>query len=125
MKVLFDQGLPVPLRRHLPGLQVDTLFERGWSAVENGDLLDAAESAGYGVLVTTDQNIKHQQNLAGRRIGIVVLLSTAWLKIRHRVADDSASIRSVEASTVVEVAVLRLPTSIYLNLRREQANAVE
>ena len=105
MKVLFDQGVPVPLRRHLPGLQIDTLFERGWSLVENGDLLDAAESAGYQVLVTTDQNVKHQQNLAGRRIGIVVLLSTAWPKIRYRVAEVAAAVRSVDAGSVVEVAI--------------------
>ena len=105
MKVLFDQGVPVPLRRHLPGLQVDTLFERGWSALANGDLLDDAEAHDYQVLVTTDQNIRHQQNLAGRRIAVVVLLSTAWPKTRQRVAEIAAAIQSVKAGTAVEVAI--------------------
>jgi hypothetical protein len=60
MKILFDQGTPVPLRRHLTGHRVDTVFERGWSTLENGDLLDTAEQDGYGLLVATDQNLKHQ-----------------------------------------------------------------
>ena len=43
MKILFDQGTPVPLRRHLPSHVVDTAFERGWSVLDNGELLDMAE----------------------------------------------------------------------------------
>ena len=105
MKVLFDQGVPVPLRRHLPGHQVDTLFERGWSSLANGELLDAGEADGYEVLVSTDQNIKHQQNLAGRRIGVVVLLSTAWPRIRHRLPAMIAALVSVRQGTVIEVGI--------------------
>ena len=61
----------MPLRRDLRGHSVDTVFERGWSNLSNGSLLDAAEADGYDLLVTTDQNIRHQQNLAGGRVGIV------------------------------------------------------
>lgn len=61
MKILFDQGTPVPLRRHLTGHTVDTALVRGWSHLQNGALLDAAEAEGYEVLVTTDQNLKYQQ----------------------------------------------------------------
>jgi hypothetical protein len=105
MKVLFDQGVPVPLRRQLPGHQIDTLFERGWSSLANGELLDAGEADGYEVLVSTDQNIKHQQNLAGRRIGVVILLSTAWPRIRHRLPAIVAALASVRPGTVVEVEI--------------------
>jgi predicted nuclease of predicted toxin-antitoxin system len=66
MKILFDQGTPVPLRRHLTGHLVDTAFERGWSDLKNGELLDAAERDGYRLLITTDQNLKHLQHLGGR-----------------------------------------------------------
>jgi predicted nuclease of predicted toxin-antitoxin system len=76
MKILFDQGTPVPLRQHLPGHTVDVAYERGWSNLSNGDLLDAAERDGYQVLITTDQNLRYQQNLADRQIAVVVLLST-------------------------------------------------
>ena len=68
MKILFDQGTPVPLRRHLTGHAVDTAFERGGSGLENGALLDAAEGDGYQLLITTDQNLKHQQNLSGSTV---------------------------------------------------------
>ena len=44
MKILFDQGTPVPLRQYLAGHSVDTAFERGWSDLHNGDLLDRAEA---------------------------------------------------------------------------------
>ncbi len=77
MKILFDQGTPAPLRSYLPEHSVDTLTEKGWSNKDNGELLDLAECEGYDILVTTDQNLRHQQSLESRRIGIVVLLSTA------------------------------------------------
>src|SRR5262245_40408581 len=82
MKLLFDQGTPVPLRRSLTGHTTDTVYERGWSALANGDLLDIAEQEGYDLLVTTDQNLRYQQNLAGRQIAILVLMSTSWPRIQ-------------------------------------------
>ena len=85
MIILFDQGVPVPLRRHLSGHEVDTAFERGWSSLGNGALLDRAESDGYQILVTTDQNLRHQQNLAGRQLAILVLLAASWPRIERRV----------------------------------------
>jgi hypothetical protein len=56
MKILFDQGTPVPLRRSLTGHTVDTAYERGWSALTNGDLLAIAERDGYQVMITTIVN---------------------------------------------------------------------
>ena len=56
MKILFDQGTPVPLRRHLHPHTVDTAAELGWSGLQNGDLLSSAEGKGYDLIVTTDQN---------------------------------------------------------------------
>jgi hypothetical protein len=78
MKILFDQGTPVPLRRQLQEHSVDTAYERGWSHLTNGALLAAAEAAGYELLITTDRNLKYQQNLAGRSLAILVLLSASW-----------------------------------------------
>ena len=82
MRLLFDQGTPRPLRRHLYGHSVDTASEKGWSDLGNGDLIERAEQEGYQVLITTDQHIRYQQNLIGRRLALVVLLSTAWLDIQ-------------------------------------------
>ncbi|HSU66349.1 MAG TPA: hypothetical protein VLJ39_05740, partial [Tepidisphaeraceae bacterium] len=60
MKILFDQGTPAPLRRYLPGHHCSTAHEVGWSNLSNGDLLREAESGGFELLITTDQNIRYQ-----------------------------------------------------------------
>ncbi len=81
MRVHFDQGTPAPLRKLLPGHEVATAYERGWSTLKNGELLAAAERDGFEVLVTTDSNLKYQQNLASRTIALVVLSTTSWPRI--------------------------------------------
>ncbi len=81
MRILFDQGTPVPLRRALPGHAVATVYELGWSTLPDGPLLAAADDAGDAVLVATDQQLKHQQHLPGRRLAILVLGSTSWPRI--------------------------------------------
>jgi len=85
MKILFDQGTPVPLRRHLHPHTVDTADEQNWSTLENGDLLQAAEDQDYELLITTDQNLRYQQDLSSRKIAILVLCTTSWPRIREQV----------------------------------------
>lgn len=77
MKILFDQGVLVPLRKHLTEHQVSTAFEKAWSDLKNGELLQKAEEEGFDALVTTDQNLRYQQNLQERNIASVVLMSTS------------------------------------------------
>ena len=76
MKILFDQGTPVPLRGALGGHEVVTAYERGWGKMKNGDLLREAEAGGFEVFTTTDQNLGYQQNLKERRLAILVPYST-------------------------------------------------
>src|SRR5438309_7863936 len=83
MRVLFDQGTPVPLRVALAGHSVETAYERGWSTLGNGALLAAAEEANFEVLLTTDQSFPDQQNIAARRIAVIVLPTTDWREIRR------------------------------------------
>jgi hypothetical protein len=105
VRILFDQGTPVPLRRHLTPHEVETAYERGWSTLKNGDLLNRAEGEGFDVLVTTDSNLRYQQNLTDRRISIVVLSTTSWPRIQHaldevvQAIDDAA----VSGYTVVPI----------------------
>ena len=73
-RILFDQNLPVALRRYLTE-KASTAYEKGWHELRNGELLAVAEVAGFDVFLTCDQSIRHQQNLASRRIAIVVLLT--------------------------------------------------
>ena len=107
MKLLFDQGTPAPLRRYLSEHSVDTLAEKGWSEKSNGELLDLAERDGYEVLVTTDQSLPHQQNLARWRVGLVVLLSTDWSQVRRRTEEIAKAIEAVRPGHAVEVPIPR------------------
>ena len=71
MRILFDQGTPAPLRSHLSTHQVSTAFELNWGTLKNGVLLFEAEAAGFDVLVTTDQNLRYQQNLAAAELRLL------------------------------------------------------
>lgn len=105
MRVLFDQGTPVPLRRFLTQHEVTTAFERGWAEVNNGRLLDAAEADGFAALVTTDANLKYQQNLASRRIAIVVLSTTSWPRIQRSIDLVVAAIDAAAGRSYTEVEI--------------------
>ena len=78
MKILFDQGTPVPLRNHFSSHHVSTAYELGWATLKNGELLAAAESNGFDVFVTTDTNLSYQQNLSNRKIAIVASAIKDW-----------------------------------------------
>lgn len=104
MKLLFDQGTPAPLRNHLPGHTVETAYEKGWSNLKNGVLLARAESDGFDALITTDQNLRHQQNLTGRKISIIVLLTTSWPRIKGHVALVVYAIDNLRPGSYEEIA---------------------
>ncbi len=103
MRILFDQGTPVPLRWALSAHVVSTAYERGWATLTNGELLRAAESAGFEAFVTTDKNLRHQQNLEGRHFGVLVLPTTDWAAIRlhaHRIEAALGTLRAGEIRDV-------------------------
>jgi hypothetical protein len=83
--ILFDQGTPLPIRSHLSGHIVRTATQQGWDRLNNGELLNAAGQAGFDVLLTTDKNIRFQQNLSARTIAIVVLGQQQWPQLRSNI----------------------------------------
>ena len=94
---MFDKNVPVGVRRFLSKHVVRTFVEMQWHPqLENGELLKAAEAAGFDVMVTSDQNIKHQQNLTGLKLALVVLGSNIWPVVRDHGAAIAAK---VEAAT--------------------------
>lgn len=105
MRVLFDQGTPVPLRKYLTPHEVETVFERGWSTLTNGELLVRAEEQGFEVFVTTDKNLHDQQNLAARRIAIIVLSTTSWPRIRMAATAINQAIESLLPGSLNEVDI--------------------
>lgn len=105
MWVLFDQGTPKPLRRSLQGHTIETAYERGWSTLENGELIAQAEMAGFELLLTTDRQLRHQQNLSKRRLAIVVLSSTQLPRIRAAIPLIQAAMDRATAGSYDEIEI--------------------
>jgi len=105
MRILFDHGTPKPLRHYLSEHVVDTAVERGWSELSNGELLDHAERDGFQVLITTDQNMRYQQNLSHTRIAIVVLLSNRWPRVRLRIDEIRAVLDGMQPGELKVVPI--------------------
>ena len=103
MKVLFDANMPRPLRRELPGHEVVTAQAMGWGEMENGDLIEAAETAGFDALVTADRNLLYQQNLAGRKLAILVLPSNKLRILRGIVSEIRKALTAIKPGDYVEM----------------------
>lgn len=110
MLVLFDNGTPRTLARFLIDHHMVTEARaRGWERLGNGELLREAETAGFEVLVTTDKNIRHQQNLKGRKIAIVVLGQGRWSLIKNHVPQIITAISGATPGSFTEVEIASLP----------------
>jgi hypothetical protein len=104
--VLFDHGTPKGLAHALSAHTIHTAQSKGWDTFSNGALLDAAEEAGFEVLLTTDRRIRYQQNLQARRIALVVLTgSTRWSRIRQHAARIAAVVAAVTPGSYAEVEI--------------------
>jgi hypothetical protein len=94
---LFDKNVPVGVRGFLLTHTVRTLVEMEWpEQLANGELLTMAEQAGFDVMVTSDQNIRYQQNLTGRKLALVVLGSNIWPVVRQQSALIAASVNEAK-----------------------------
>lgn len=105
MHVLFDNGTPRGVAAALSGHIVEEARARGWDTLRNGELLDAAEAAGFDVFVTTDRDIRYQQNLTGRRIAVVVLGRGRWRLIRGKLPEIATAIVTAVAGSFTEVEI--------------------
>ena len=103
MRILFDQGTPVPRRDFLPGHTIETAYERRWDKLSNGDLLTAAGSDGFELFITTDQNLRYQQKLDGRKITILVLPTTRWPEIQRHVSEIAGAIAAMKSGEFREL----------------------
>ena len=106
MRIIFDQATPVPIRPYLEGHTVHTASQQGWDKLRNGDLLNAAEEASFDLLLTTDKNMRYQQNLAGRKIALVVLTGTTkWSCVRLHLERIAAVVDAVVKGSYSEIAI--------------------
>lgn len=105
MLVLFDQSTPLPLRAFLKCHIVRTAAQQGWARLKNGGLLIVAEEAGFEVLLTPDKNMRYQQNLAGRKIAIVVVGNPQWPILRPHVERVVAAVNSATPGSYTKVGI--------------------
>jgi hypothetical protein len=105
MHILLDECVPRPLRLGLTGHDVRTIREMGWAGKKNGELLALMAGAGFELLLTVDQDLRHQQNLAASGVAVVVMVAQT-----NRLADLAplipaveAALRSIQAGDAVEV----------------------
>lgn len=107
MHIVLDQGTPARRRAAFSTHDVSTAFDRGWGQLKNGELLTRAEAAGFDVLVTTDQNLRYQQNVdvSGRRIAIVVGTTTSRPRISKALGAVTEAVESVTPGSFIEVPV--------------------
>jgi hypothetical protein len=105
MLVLFDHVTPRGIARFLVGHTVTTAKERGWDTMSNGELLKAAEKAQFEVFITADKNIQYQQNLAGRKIAIIVLSTPQWPRVKKHIDKIAAAVNNATAGAYIDVDI--------------------
>jgi hypothetical protein len=105
MRILFDNGTPKPIARSLTGHEIAYARGIGWHELENGELIQRAEEAGYEVLLSTDKNIRHQQNLSGRRIALAVLGNQQWPLVKLHLDRIAAAVNACTPGGYTEVEI--------------------
>jgi predicted nuclease of predicted toxin-antitoxin system len=105
MRILFDQGTPAPLIAFLEGHTVAQAKDLGWDKLVNGELLKAAEEAGFEVLLTTDKNMAAQQNLKSRTIAVVVLGNSQWRIVQRHLRKIAAALNTAAPGSYSEVDI--------------------
>ncbi len=102
MKVLLDACVPRPLRKFLPDHAVHTAQEMGWSQLKNGALLQVAEPQ-FNAFLTSDQNLRYQQNIAGRKLAILVLPTNDWPTLRRMAEKIAVKVAALKPGDFVEL----------------------
>ena len=105
MRILLDECVPWPMRRMLAGHECTTAQRRGWGGVKNGDLIRLAEGE-FDLFITSDQNLRYQQNLAGRGLPILVLSTNG---LRRILAGSNAIQATVVGMQLAQFVELEIP----------------
>ena len=85
-----------------------TTKEKGWQALANGYLIAAAEQEGFELLITCDQSLRYQQNLQGRKLMILILLSNNWPRVRKMAAQIATTVDFMQTGQVRELDISKL-----------------
>jgi hypothetical protein len=105
MRILFDNGTPKPISKRLQRHTVTFARQIGWHELENGELIRRAEEAGFDVLLSTDKNIRYQQNLTGRKISLIILANSQWPIVRLHLEKIIEAVEACTPGSYAEVAI--------------------
>jgi hypothetical protein len=105
MRILLDECAPRPLKRQLVEYDIKTVVEMGWSGKKNGELLQLMSQEGFTILLTTDQNLRYQQNLQQAGVAVVVLVaqSNKLADLLPLLPDARKVLNTIVPGAVVEV----------------------
>lgn len=98
-------GTPNPISRSLVGHEVAFARRISWHEFKNGELLQKAEEAGYDLLLSTDKNLRYQQNLAGRKIAVVILENQQWPDVRLHLDRIVSAVNASTPGSYTEVDI--------------------
>lgn len=107
MKVLLDECTPRLLQRQLPEFEIATVQELGWTGIKNGELLRLAETE-FEVFITSDKNLRYQQNLSGGTLAVVELPSNQVPVVALLVSKVQQALRVIKAGEFVEIPLPEL-----------------
>lgn len=105
MKILFDNGVPNPIAKALAGHEISFSRRIGWHEFANGELIAKAEEAGFALFLTTDKNLRYQQNLTGRALAVVVLGNSQWPDVRLCLDRIAAAVNGATRGSYTEVSI--------------------
>jgi PIN like domain len=105
MRILLDECFPRPLKRELAEYEIRTVVEMGWSGKKNGELLRLMIQEGLTILLTTDQNLRYQQNLQQAGVAVVVLVapSNRLPDLLPLLLDTRNVLNTIASGEVIEV----------------------
>jgi hypothetical protein len=102
VNILLDECTPRVVKKLLPKLNIQTVQEMGWSGLKNGELLAAAEGQ-FDVFVTTDKNLRYQQNLQGRKLAVLLLPSNQVPIVERLITDIEANLMVIQAGDFIAI----------------------
>ena len=103
MKIIIDECVPNIVKKGLPQRNITTVQEMGWAGIKNGELLQLVVAAGLEVFITSDKNLRHQQNLAAHNIAFILLPSNQVPVVQGLLPHINACLDSIQPKDFIEI----------------------
>ena len=102
MKIIIDECVPGIVKKELPSYNIVTVQEMGWSGIQNGKLLRLVASD-FDVFLTSDKNLRHQQNLPSFDLAVILLPSNQVLVIKALLPKIEEAINNIDPNEFIEL----------------------